>query len=124
MPAYKRKTPPKRGCQSYKRPSGALARFLIAKFAAQDLAHVGLGQFIAELEGLRHLIGGQALAAEFAQFIFLQARIGSDQEHLDDLTALVVRNANGGAFKNLRMAADHVLDLVRVYVEPGDDDHV
>jgi len=49
-----------------------LFEFFVAQFTAQDLADVGFGQFVTELDVPGALVAGQLLGTEGADFLFRQ----------------------------------------------------
>src|SRR6478672_420122 len=53
---------------------------LVAQFAAQDLADIGLGQIVPELDLLGDLVGGQLRAAVLDDFLGGEARVLLDDE--------------------------------------------
>src|SRR3984957_15736535 len=106
---------------------GSLGRrslFFIAQLAAQDLADIGLRQSSPELDLLRHLVGGELGGAELDHVLGGEAWVLLDDEGLDGLAGPRVLHADHGAFQHARMACDHFLDLVRIDVEAGDEDHI
>ena len=60
----------------------AAAFFLVAQFAAQDLADIGLGQVGPELDLLGHLVGGELRAAVLDDFLGGEVRVLLDDEGL------------------------------------------
>src|SRR6185369_14543207 len=97
---------------------------LVAQFAAQDLADIGLGQVGPELDLLGDLVGGELRAAVLDDFLGGEVRVLLDDEGFDRLAGLGVLHADDGAFQHAGMARDHFLDLVGIDVEARDQDHV
>src|SRR4051812_32519841 len=97
----------------------------LAQFAPQNLADVRLRQRVEKFDDLRRLVGRHFLAAVRDQV--LHRKLGV--RRLDDikfyrLAGLVVGNPDTGAFDDAWTAGGYGFHLVRVDVEPGDDDHV
>ena len=68
------------------------------QFAAQDLADCGLGQFRAELDVARNLVGRKMFLAECLKFIFRQALAWFEHHPgFDRLATLRVGDAAHGA---------------------------
>src|SRR6476619_542526 len=97
---------------------------LVAQFAAQDLADIGLGQIVPELDLLGHLVGSQLRGAVFDDVVDRKVRVLLDDERLHRLARFRIRDADHGAFQHARMAGDYFLDLVRIDVEARDQDHI
>ena len=57
------------------------ALLVAAQFAAQDLAHVGLGQFVAELDVFGALVTGQVVVAEAGHGFLGQQRVVAHHKH-------------------------------------------
>src|SRR4030095_11466417 len=76
---------------------------LVAQFAAQDLADIGLGQFGPELDLLGDLVGGELRAAILDDFLGREVLILLDDERLHRLTRFRIRNPDHGAFQHARM---------------------
>src|SRR5206468_11155016 len=93
---------------------------LVAQFAAQDLADIGLGQVGPELDLLGDLVGGQLRAAVLDDVLGREVLVLLDDEGFHRLAGFRVGYADHGAFEYARMARDHFLDLVRINVEAGD----
>src|SRR4051795_4453548 len=97
---------------------------LVAQFAAQDLADIGLGQVGPELDLLGDLVGGQLRAAVLDDFLSREVRVLLDDEGFHRLARFRVLHADHGALQHAGMARDHFLDLVGIDVEARDQDHV
>src|SRR3954469_4370837 len=59
--------------------------FLVAQFAAQDLADIGLGQIVPELDLLGDLVGGELRAAVLDDVVDRKVRVLLDDEGLHRL---------------------------------------
>src|SRR5579863_982174 len=104
--------------------SGGSSLGLLAQLAAQDFADIGLRQACPELDLLRHLVGSELGAAELDHVFSGEVLVLPDDEGLDRFAGLGVLHADHGTFQDARVACDHFLDLVRIDVEAGDEDHV
>src|SRR6056297_3734557 len=96
----------------------------VPQFTPKNLAHVGLGQFLHELDVSGHLVAGQLLLAVLAQFVDGQRIVLANDHGLDQLAGRFVLDAYRADFQHLGMPGDDVLDLVRIDVEARDQDHV
>ena len=63
----------------------------LPEFAAQDLADIGLGQLLAELDMLGPLVGGQLVLGELDDLLGGHLVVLLDHEDLGDLARLLVR---------------------------------
>ena len=77
--------------------------FLVAQFAAQDLADRRFGQRFAEFHVARQLVGGQQSAAVLDDVVAIQFRVLAHDQYLDRLAAALVGNADDGAFEDARV---------------------
>src|SRR5690606_31859071 len=96
----------------------------VAQLAPEDLADVGLRQLGAELHHLGLLVAGEVDPAVALDRLGGQVRVLAHDHHLDRLARAFVRYPDGGDLEHAGHGGDHVLDLVRVYVEARDQDHV
>src|SRR3546814_4477951 len=92
--------PPGRPCRiamlRSRMPSSAgLGGCFFAQFAAQDLAHVALGQFVAEFHVARLLVAGEVLARVRLDHLVRKRRILLDDYQPNRLAGLLVRSADG-----------------------------
>ena len=92
---------------------------------AQNLAHRRLGQRVEEADLFWHLVRRE-LACAVSDQVRLGERgaRGADDEEPDRLARPFVRLPDAGAFSHTRAGGSDRLDLVRIDVEAGDDDHV
>ena len=72
----------------------------------------------------RDLVAGKLLAAMLDERLARQARVLLHHHDLRHLAGLLVGHADRPHLQHARMERHHVLDLVRIDVEAGDDDHV
>src|SRR5262245_59347882 len=96
-----------------------------AQIPAQDLADIRLRQRIEEVNLLRHRVGRQLTPAVRDHVALAQGRARRlGHEQLYGLAGPLVPLADASAFGHAGASCRHRLDLVRVDVEAGDDDHV
>src|SRR6185437_15147568 len=86
--------------------------------------HVALGQLVAEVDGLRALIGRQGAVAIIHDGLGRQCRVLAHDEQRHHLTRMRIALCDRGDFQHTGAARRHFLDLVRVYLEARHDDHV
>src|SRR2546421_7336885 len=94
--------------RSSARPSGR-GLLLVAQFAAQDLADIGLGQIGPELDLLGHLVGGELRAAVLDDVVGRKVLILLDDERLHRFARFRILHADNSAFQHARVARDHFL---------------
>src|SRR5215210_3332815 len=102
-----------------------LGKFLVYEDAAKELADGALGQVLAELDGLRGLVGGEALLTE-GQDLLLR-RLGArplDDEGLDGLTPVLVGDAYRDGLGHVGVLEEDLFHLARVDVVARGQDHV
>ena len=98
---------------------------LVAQLAPQDLADVGLRQLGAELDVARHLVAGEvrrgsaaARPRRSALASFFTTKSFTASPDFSSGTPTAAHSSTP------RMHRDHALDLVRIHVEAGHQDHV
>src|SRR6056297_3912018 len=96
----------------------------VAQLASENLADVGLGQFIDELDVAGHLVAGQFLLAVLTQFVDRQRVVLANDYGLDQFAGFFILNTYSADFQHLGVSGDDVLDLVGVDVESRNQDHV
>src|SRR3546814_20223177 len=97
---------------------------LFRSSAAQELAHVALGQFVAEFHVARLLVAGEVLARVRLDLLGRQRRILLDDDQLDSLAGLLVRYADGSHLEHAGHHRDDALDPVGIHVESRHQAHV
>src|SRR5438132_3519148 len=114
--------PPKRLVRCSTRKNGsAMGRSsglgaFVTQLAARDLAHVGLGNFSAELDHVGDLVVGEPLAAVRLDLLLADAaaRVGLQHHHgLDPLADRRIGHADHARRLHVRVAIQHVLDVLR-----------
>src|SRR3546814_11147555 len=115
--------PPGRPCRiamlRSRMPSSAgLGGGFFAQFAAQDLAHVALGQFVAEFHVARLLVAGEVLARVRLDLLGRQRRLLLADDQLDRLAGLLVRYAVARNLEHADHHRDDGLAPVGTPVEP------
>src|ERR1035437_10322247 len=90
----------------------------------QDLAYGSFRQAVAEFHVLRYLVAGKLSLAVLDHGFLAQVRILFHDHHLHRLARLVVGDPHCGALEHSGVHRHHALDLVRIDVEAGDQDHV
>ena len=96
----------------------------VLQFAAQDLADRRARQRLAELDMTRRLVAGEMLAAVGDDLGVGDGGVLAHDHDLDRLAGLGVRHAERADLMHARVGHHHVLDLVRIDVEAGDENHV
>ena len=97
---------------------------IVAQLAAQDLADRGSRQRIAELDLARRLVPGQILPGVSDEIGAGQRLVLAHHHDLDGLSGPLVGNADRADLEHARMGHQHLLDLIRIDIEPGHVDHV
>ena len=119
--------PRDRGIHEASRRRGSRLLFLLQD-AAQDLADQRLRERVAELDLAWDAVAGQPLLRIAAPRDDLLRGRGlallQDDERLHPLAGLIVGHADHRTLQDLRVTEQHLLDLGRVHVEPGHQDHV
>src|SRR5947209_1242009 len=90
---------------------------LVAQFAAQNLADIGLRQLGPKLDQFRHLVARELGLAIFDQVFGGDVRVLLHYERLHRFTRARVLHPDHRAFQDARMAGDDVFDLVRIDFE-------
>src|SRR5215210_6013729 len=102
-----------------------LGKFLVYEDAAKELADGALGQVLAELDGLRGLVGGEALLAEGQDLLLRRpgARPLYD-EGLDGLAPVLIRDTYRDGLGHVGVLEEDLFHLARVDVVAGSQDHI
>src|SRR5690554_3729309 len=83
------KAPPERGLVSAETASGS-GRRVVPQLPPQDLADIGLGQFLSELDHLGLLVAGEVLAGMGLDLLSGEGWILLDHDQLHHLAGLLV----------------------------------
>src|SRR4029079_6328349 len=92
--------------------------------AAQPLADVALRQLVEELDVARDLVAREVRARVRDHVGLRELRVAAHDEQLHRFAGANVRHADGGDLTHPALRRGDILDLVRVDLEPGHDDHV
>src|SRR5207247_586811 len=109
------------------RRDGRLAAFalLLSELTAKRLADQRLRKLAAELDFPGNFERGEALAAVRDELLGRRGRAGlQDDEGLHLLALDGVRYTDRGRVHDRRVRRERLLDLARVHVEAGHDDHL
>src|SRR5210317_240179 len=97
---------------------------LVAEFPPQNLADVGLGQFVTEFDHLRALVAGQVCAAVVDNILLCESFVLANSEDLDDLTRALIGDSDGRGFQYAVQLDNDIFDFIGIYVEAGHENHV
>src|SRR5210317_1244821 len=97
---------------------------LVAEFPPQNLADVGLGQFVTEFDHLRALVAGQVCAAVVDNILLCESFVLANSEDLDDLTRALIGDSDGRGFQYAVQLDNDIFDFIGIYIEAGNENHV
>src|SRR5688572_3861053 len=98
----------------------SMARLLLSdEILPQHLPERALGDLVAKLDHLRHLVAGKALAVEARELVLVDRPVGHDDRLHDLFAGRRPRHADDDRFSHLWVRHQHVLDLHRVDLVAG-----
>src|SRR5258706_9159923 len=93
--------------------------YLLTQFSFEDLAEGVFGEFFADFEVFRALIGGEFPSAKFEKLLLIhRGPIFEGHKGANELVSRLIHDPYDRRFLNRRMLLEDILHLFRIDIEP------